>query len=54
MHKTSLLTFVIALLLGTANGWYWKKKGYNFWQYAFLGSIVAYVFIVKSIDFLTD
>lgn len=50
--------YVIAILpglvVGILNGLYWKKQGYDFFRYAFLGSIVAYIAILKTLDYFMN
>lgn len=55
MNKHIYFTALLpGLVVGILNGWYWKKRGYNFYQYAFLGSIVAYIGIVKAVTYFWD
>lgn len=47
-----ILAIIPALFLGFLNGYYWGTKGYRGWHLYYLGSIVAYVAILKFIQFL--
>lgn len=54
MNNPLLLAISPALIIGFLNGYFLGKKGYHRWQYTFLGFIVSYAFLVKSIAYFMD